>query len=595
MWSIDGCRAARAIGVLRVLAASLWLLLPVEPAAAATRIHALIIGNNAPFHAVGEAAPAPLHYADDDAAAFAELLGELATSTELLTVMDRDTQELYPGLAARARAPTRDAVRSAVTRLAQRLREQHDAGHRTVLFFYFSGHGSVDFEGHPALALSDGGLDQAFLYEGILAQLPADEVHVLIDACHAEAIVRPRDVEAEAVQVSPAQASAFLVDQTLARFPHVGAIVAATTDKKAHEWDALGHGIFTHELLSALRGAADVNRDRRLEYSEVYAFMTAANREVSDRRARLAVIARPPDVNRRATLLALSDFPAERSAWLVGIPGHHGIVEIGDTRGRRLATLHADREFRADVLLPAGAVVFVSDERGEARVKLEGGRSVPFDSLRLAPSGVRARGALVESVRRGLFAAEYGRRYYEGVVDQTEGFLPVDFSGVDAAPEREAEVPGTVRSDYALVLGGGVSTGVASAVTLTHGFNAGLRSVAGPGAALSLAWLGDEEGPLREWHLHLNAGFTWSLGHGKVRGQLGALAGGGLLNQAVSGAPALRTGFVELTPLLGLTAELGARFGLWSELELTAAFYRRDARSAFSFLPAAWLGGSLRL
>ncbi|HSU41639.1 MAG TPA: hypothetical protein VLJ38_18805, partial [Polyangiaceae bacterium] len=180
-------------------------------------------------------------------------------------------------------------------------------------------------------------------------------------------------------------------------------------------------------------------------------------------------------------------------------------------------------------------------------------------------------------------------------VDQTEGFLPVDFSGVDAAPAREAELPGAVRSDYALVLGGGVSTGVASAVTFTHGFNAGLRSVGGPGAALSLAWLGDEEGPLHEWRLHLNAGFTWSLGQGKVRGQLGALAGGGLLNQAVSGAPALRAGFVELTPLVGVTAELGARFGLWSELELTAALYRRDARSTFSFLPAAWLGGSLRL
>jgi hypothetical protein len=577
---------------------ALFAMLTVTPhVAAATRIHALIIGNNAPFRAMpNEPVQAPLHYADDDAAAFAELMGEVATSTEFLTVMDRDTQELYPKLAGLARAPTFDAVKNAVARLAQGLRAEHDAGQRSVLYVFFSGHGTVDFEGHPALALSDGGLDQGFLYREILERLPADEVHILIDACHAEAVVRPRDLEAETVKVTAAQASAFLVAQTLARFPTVGAIVAATTDKKAHEWDALGHGIFTHELLSALRGAADVNHDRRLEYSEVYAFMTAANREVSDRRARLAVVARPPDVNRRAAVLDLSDFPAERAGWLAGIPGHHGIVEIGDARGRRLATVHADREFRADLLLPAGAKVFVSDAQGEASYRVESGQVMRFDALRFADAGVRERGALAEAVRRGLFAAEYGRPYYEGVVDQTEGFLPVEFPAVDAAPGWGVEpaTPGRSR-DYALVLGGGLSTGVADSVTITHGVSAGLRRLTGSGLALSLALLTDEEGPLREWHVRANAGYLWSLGQGKVRGHFGALLGGGLLNQTVREEPARRTGFFELAPVLGLTADFGTRFGFWSELDLSGALYQSDDRLAFSFMPSAWLGGSLRL
>jgi uncharacterized caspase-like protein len=585
--------ARRASRLIVLLAALAW----PGRAVAETRLHALIIGNNAPFRAApSEPAQPPLHYADDDAAAFAELLDAVTTSTELLTLMDRETQELYPALAGRARAPTLDAVKGAVTRLSQRLREQHDAGHRNVVFVFFSGHGTVDFEGHPALALSDGGLDQTFLYEQILARLPADEVHVLIDACHAEAVVRPRDLEAEAVTVSAAQASAFLVEHTLLRFPHVGAIVAATTDKKAHEWDALGHGIFTHELLSALRGGADVNHDRRLEYSEVYAFMTAANREVSDRRARLAVVARPPDSNRRAALLTLTDFPAERAGWLVGIPGHHGIVEVGDERGRRLATLHGDREFLADVLLPAGSTVFVSDEHGEARYRVEAGRATRFDALTFTAPGVRERGALAEAVRRGLFAAEYGRPYYQGIVDQTEGFLPVEFSTADAEPAGSAAASRrSAFPAYALVLGGGLSTGVADSVTVTHGVNVGLRRPAGSGVALSLALLTADQGPLREWHLRADAGFLWSLGQGKVRGHFGALAGGGLLNQAAEGMPARRAGFVAVAPVLGLTVDFGARFGFWSELDLSGAFYQRDDRLAFSFMPAAWLGGSLRL
>jgi hypothetical protein len=154
---------------------------------------------------------------------------------------------------------------------------------------------------------------------------------------------------------------------------------------------------------------------------------------------------------------------------------------------------------------------------------------------------------------------------------------------------------GASRADHALVLGGGISTGVADSISVTHGVSAGLRQLRSSGLALSVAFLLDTEGPLREWHLHANAGWLWSVGWGNVRGHLGALVGGGLLDQAVAGQPARRTGFVDLAPVLGLTTDFGPRFGLWSELELSGALYQRDDRLAFSFMPSAWLGGYLRL
>jgi hypothetical protein len=572
------------------------LLAWASPLFAATHVHAIVIGNNNGFVGGRPGGAEPrLRYADDDAAAFAELLAPIAESSELLTVMDRDTQERYPKLAGVARVPTREALRASVARLRERLRAERRAGERQVVFVFFSGHGALDYDGQPALALADGGLGHAFLYRDVLAELPADEIHLLLDACHAEAVVRPRDADAQSVAVSPAQASAFLLENTLARFPNTGAIMAASTDAKAHEWDAVRHGVFTHELLSALRGAADVNGDLRLEYSEVYAFMAAANREVSDARARLAIVARPPDANRRAVLLTLSAFPPERSAWLTNVPGAQGIVTLDDGHGR-LVTLHGDRDFSAALLIPAGAKLYVRASDQEASFSAAPGEVVSFARLEFAPSSLRERGPLEDALRHGLFAAEYGRRYYDGVVDQAPAFLPVEFTTADhgVMPESALEPP-SFWSRQALVLGGGVSTGVADVIALTHGVNAGLRPVDRSGPALSLAALFAGEGALEEWRARASIGWLWVAGGRKLHLQWGGLLGAGLMSQSVSGERARTTGFFELSPVLGLSASVTDGFGLWSELELSGAGYRRDGALAWSFMPSAWLGAGLRL
>jgi len=596
-------RSSRKRAIWRTLGLALFAVIAcVRPARAATTVNALVIGNNRPFapsslsaSSASESLP-PLRYSDDDAAAFYDFVTQLSSSAELLTVMDVQTQALYPHLVALALVPTLDAVSAAVSRLAHSIRQQRAAGQRSVVFVFFSGHGAVDYRGQPALALFDGGLSHEFLFHEILEKLPADELHLLIDACHAEAIVRPRDARAELVNVSVEQANAFLVQSTLARFPQAGAILAASNSTEAHEWDAIRHGIFTHELLSALRGASDINHDRRIEYSEVYAFMAAANRQVGDSRARLAVVVKPPDINRRTPLLSLADFPQASLAWLSGVSGQYGIIELDDARGRRLATLHGDPSFAADLLVPAGVTLYVRGGQREASFRARAGEVVPFQRLNFAEA-MRARGAVEDAVRRGLFAAQYGRSYYDGVVDQVPGLISVDFPEMRDAPPAAwwaSPAPGTAGR-VRLVLGGGLSSGVASNVGIVHGLELGVRPSHANGGALTIGALRASDGALNEWHFHVNAGWLWSLDHGPIRPWLGGAVGSGLLVQDVTEGSARYSPLFELGPVLGLTSDITQRVGLWSELSLPGRLYRHDARWAVTFAPSAWLGAFLSL
>ena len=315
---------------------------------------------------------------------------------------------------------------------------------------------------------------------------------------------------------------------------------------------------------------------------------------MGDARARLAVVAKPPEVNRRAALLELGSFPRARLAWLSEIPGEHGIIEVGDGLGRRLATLHGDREFVADLLLPASTSLYVRAGQMEARFSVQAGEIVAFQSLQFAPAASRERSALDDSIRRGLFAAEYGRRYYDGIVDQLPDLIPVDFAEVDAARAQFWNVPDAASGNYKLVVGGGLSTGVADIVPLIHGLKVGLRPAKSHGLALSLEVLGASDGPLTEWHVNANAGWLWSVAHGPVRGWGGAVVAGGVLTQGGESLNERSSPSLGAGPVLGLTADVTRRFGMWSELELLGLLHRRDGHSVVSAVPAAWWGGSLR-
>ena len=136
-----------------------------------------------------------LSYADDDAVAAAAMFGGDPANTWLLTVADAETSELHPAWAARARPPSRAQLLAAVAEVAHAATRQRQVGWQPVIVLWLVGHGTAE-QGVGAFALLDGLLTAAELRQQVLAPLSqaAHRVHVVVDTCHAAAMVRARAV-----------------------------------------------------------------------------------------------------------------------------------------------------------------------------------------------------------------------------------------------------------------------------------------------------------------------------------------------------------------------------------------------------------------
>ena len=280
------------LSMLILMASSLAVVAP-----ASAKTYAIVVGYNGVPEASAESLR-PLRYADDDAARWAVFLGRFA-DVSVLTVLDEESQRIHPGLAAKTRVPTATNLARAVARVraaveADTARGDDDA----VVFFVYSGHGAHTEGGAPFLTLHGGDtLERAELYASVGA-IGSRFTHVVIDACHAAAIVGARGgffgEEREAAPLDEAEVLEQLAaPPDLSSHPQIGALLSASAGESSHEWSEVAAGVFTHEVLSALHGAADVNADGRIEYSEVAAYVAAANSEVDDPRAAPTVVARP--------------------------------------------------------------------------------------------------------------------------------------------------------------------------------------------------------------------------------------------------------------------------------------------------------------
>jgi hypothetical protein len=393
-----------------------------------------------------------LSFADDDALAVHELARTFARRSVVLTLPDRATQARYPS-SHEARPPSVAELRRVLAEVGADVVAATRAGDEVSVWFFYSGHGWLNDEGRASLTLADGALSQEMLYEEVLPALPGRTVHLMIDACHAEALIRPRDVTAETVEVSASEVASASLRRRLAQLPNVGAIMASASNTQAHEWDDYQTGVFTHELLSGLRGGADVNGDGRVEYSEIAAFLAAANRQVTDPRARLTTLVVAPRLYPRVGILDTR--PARATAHLQGRAHHLGRFQIDDQRGNRLLDLRAESGFVVDLLVPAGEPVLVSNETGEAHILPSADRPTNLEEVVLESGYSRQRGAAAESMRRGLFAAEFGPSYYRGFVDNSDSqVVPVELlpAGVRIAPNP----PSRTGQRYAAWLAFGV-------------------------------------------------------------------------------------------------------------------------------------------
>jgi hypothetical protein len=211
----------------------------------------------------------------------------------------------------------------------------------------------------------------------------------------------------------------------------VGAVLSTTREQESHEWSAIRSGVFSHQVRSALAGAADVNADGRVEYSELQAFIAAANQGVEDVRGRLDVSIQPPALDRAAPLADLESEP--RLGFLLLPTGLEGRLWVEDARGLRVTELHKARERSVVLGLPLGSGYHLRVTGREAPFHLSrAGAVVDATGLAWRENSFAARGAMEDAFRDRLFSVPFGSHFYNGYMASL-GQTPV-------APEQEPDL-----------------------------------------------------------------------------------------------------------------------------------------------------------
>jgi hypothetical protein len=286
-----------------------------------TRRIALVVGVND-----GGRERARLRYAGSDAKALSKVLADLGgvTYEDRLLLDDPDVPGLRRGFA----------------RIAERVRKAQAAGERVELIFYYSGHSD-----ETGLLIGEQLVDYRQLRTMIDA-VPADVRIAILDSCASGAFTRLKGGKTrEPFLVGGATVSghAFLT--------------SSSADEAAQESDRIRGSFFTHYLVTGLRGAADINRDRQVTLNEAYRFAF--------------------------------DETLARTEGTRGGP-QHAAYEIqlagsGDLVMTDLREATATLELAAEI----GGRVFVRDERGNLEAELHKPKGAGSIALALEPGSYR--------------------------------------------------------------------------------------------------------------------------------------------------------------------------------------------------------------
>jgi hypothetical protein len=511
-----------------------------SPAAAKTRVYAMVIAQNRSL----DPGVKPLRYADDDGVKDWELLSLYADKSSLFVLLDDDTARMHPDASEMAEVPRKQAIFDRLAQYNQMMAADAARGDDPELFFVYAGHGDVDASGQGYVNLFDGKLTRGELFHDVVAPSKARFVHVIIDACKSYFMVNSRggkrnwvddQVPAEEDR-SDQQIKAFLAAEELANYPRAGVIVATSGDQDTHEWARYQSGILSHELRSALSGAADVNGDGRVEYSELRAFLAAANARVRNPEARIEAFARPPALDRHHALVDLRKAP-DNTRFLHFAPGLVGRFHIEDDRGVRWADLNKELAAGFDVMVSPrhgyyvlGGDAQAPDETEESEFRAGGSRRIELSSLKWRPRAIASRGALDQTFRQDLYKVPYGRGFYDGYV-ATSGDLPVDEGAPFVVMEpRRATGRHRISLGYHLTTPAIAGTGLSNGVDVRYAFNVwgplelGIAVQAGYGSGdndqhmtrfAGLIYWGAQYLPKPWLALRLDAGLGWQLLSGK--------------------------------------------------------------------------------
>jgi len=470
-----------------ILAVSLLVSVgPAGEAHAASRqeAFALIVTNSRSLNK----AVSPLLYADDDGARFYELTSSFATKAILLSVLDEQTQKTFPALAKISRQPTRRELIKAMGQIRTAVLQARKRGSRTVFYFYFAGHGDVGADRQGYINLQDKRFSRADLYREVIARSPADLNHVIIDACNAYFLVNRRGGGGRESAYQAAMRS-FLASESLSRHPNTGVLLSTATMAETHEWSRYRSGIFSHQVLSALYGSADVNGDGRVDYHEVAAYVAAANLKVRDSRARLSIFSRAPRSDLKAALVNLGAMkkasrrevrPASgKVGTFLKIPrslaGHY---YLEDDRGVRYMDFNKSTEQPLRLALLDRPYYYLRSRTREAKIDMGGPLDLDAGRLTFADIPTRSRGSVEQSLRQDLYAFPFGRSFAAGHATAHGTPSRTDAQHPDTPPTRWHRRLGTWKWIAAGTATAALATGITLQV-LANDASAELESGAG--------------------------------------------------------------------------------------------------------------------
>ncbi len=318
---------------------------------------AIVVGTNRP----DDEGSAPLRYADDDALAMHRLLEEAGVDSRLLTVLDADTAKLHPDVSPPA--PTAEALRAA---FAERIDAMKRADGPVELLFFYSGHGGVAHgEGYVVLE-EEGRLFRSTLHQELIAASPAVRNHVIVDACKSYFMAYPKGPGGQRRPHGRLLADVAVPART-------GFVLSTSSGRDSHEWDRLQSGVFSHQIRSALRGAADVDGDGTISYAEIGAFLERANVAIPNARFRPDFVVRPPGPHPGDLSQPVLTWVEGEDALSMGGEGVRRVYLEGPT-GERIVDVHARPSEIVRLYLPSVRPLFVrsTDERTEWVIEARG-------------------------------------------------------------------------------------------------------------------------------------------------------------------------------------------------------------------------------
>ncbi|HXI57960.1 MAG TPA: caspase family protein, partial [Polyangia bacterium] len=251
----------------------------------------------------------------------------------------------------------RAAFDSAFADIEQRLRAGAAAGVRSELLVYYSGHSDEDglMVGRDRIAYDD--------LRARVQHVPADLRVVILDSCASGAFTRRK---------GGSKRAPFLLDASADMRGHAF-LTSSAADERAQESDRIAASYFTYYLLSGLRGAADVNQDRRVTLQEAYQF---ASQETLARTERSQ--AGPQHAAYEFDLSGTGDMV------VTDVRGTQSGLVLTPELGGRITVREANGALVAELRKPPGNTIELGLEPGAYIVAMDSGDTIFQSNVALA-------------------------------------------------------------------------------------------------------------------------------------------------------------------------------------------------------------------